>query len=71
MVCKLCGERGNGSDWRLDKKEPKQRCDKEAVLVGFGEEIGVGRNRRKPKGETVVIWERIRAIGFGETSEQW
>ena len=50
-VRKLCGERGNGGDRRRGKKEPKQRCDNEAALVGIGEKIGVGGNRRKPKGK--------------------
>ena len=48
-VCKLCGERGNGGDQRRDKREPKQRCDNEAALVGIGEKIGVSGNRRKEK----------------------
>ena len=30
----------------------------EAVLVGIGEKIRVGGNRRKPKGETVEIRKR-------------
>ena len=57
-ICKLCGEHGNGGDWRRDNKEPKQRCGNEAVLVGIGEKIGVGRNRGKGKGETVEIRKR-------------